>query len=333
MNPNDFYAIKFENDTFSFLDQTQLPFEEKYIETTDYRRVATAIERLEVRGAPQIGIAAAYGLVLALKEQNDDDMFHSAYERLLNTRPTAVNLQWALQEMKQTYDNSPDGQRFTALQKKAADIHQDDFNKCDNIAKNALPLFDRKKRVLTHCNAGALATGGDGTALGVIKKAFQEGLIAHVYADETRPLLQGSRLTAYELHKSGIPFSIQPDSAAAMLMRKGKVDIVITGADRITSRGDTANKIGTYMLAILALYHKIPFYIAAPTSTIDVTLKRGREIPIEERDAAEVHQIRHIPVTSADYPIFNPAFDVTPAELITGIITEEKLYSPPYNFT
>lgn len=332
---SSFKSIDFIDDKLVLLDQTKLPLVEEYIRTDDYDRIAIAIERLEVRGAPAIGISAAFGLALGLKnvEGNIDQQFANVYKRLAITRPTAVNLFWALDIMKNTFENLDDKKNtYKVLLEKAKDIHQDDIDKCNRMAANGLEIFSENSVVLTHCNTGQLATGGDGTAFAVIKNGFEKGKVKFVYADETRPLLQGSRLTAFELSKAGIPFKINTDSTAAFLMQQGKVDVVITGADRIAANGDAANKIGTYSLAVLCKHHGIPFYIAAPSSTFDLGIKSGAEIKIEERSKDEILKIQNVRVSSDNYDVYSPAFDVTPNELITGIITEEKLYRQPYDF-
>jgi methylthioribose-1-phosphate isomerase len=336
MKSKEYFSIKFVNDRFVFLDQTRLPLEEIYIETSDYERIAEAIERLEVRGAPAIGITAAYGLALALlnvPSSKAENYFYKAYERLRRTRPTAVNLFTMLDEMKNVFEINKSAENiYEILLTKAKEIHDDDIKKCEKIGLNGLSIFKKKSKVLTHCNTGKLATGGDGTAFNVIKKGFEEGLVEFVYADETRPLLQGSRLTAFELEHNGIPFAIQSDSMAAVLMSSGKVDLVIVGADRIALNGDTANKIGTYSLAVLCNYHNIPFYIAAPTSTIDRKIPTGEEIEIEYRSKKEITTLNGIQIVPDFYDVFSPAFDVTPSHLISGIITEECVYFFPYNF-
>lgn len=335
MKPTDYFSIKFENEELIFLDQTKLPLRENYIKTDDYGRIAEAIERLEIRGAPLIGIAAAYALALSLKKINSDfdNVFYSAYKRLFKTRPTAVNLFKSLDALKYQYENiSEKKNAYRALLNKAIDIHKQDEEFCVKIGKNGLALFRQKSNLLTHCNTGKLATGGIGTAFGIIKTAFENGLVNHVFADETRPLLQGLRLTAFELEKNGIPFSVQTDSSAAELMKQGKVDLVITGADRIALNGDAANKIGTYNLAILANYHNIPFYIAAPSTTIDKNIATGIDITIEYRNNEELFYIGETLITPEYYTAFTPAFDVTPAHLISGIITEEGVFVFPYNF-
>ena len=288
-----------------------------------------------MRGAPLIGIAAAYALALSLKNVNADQekVFNLSYNRLAQTRPTAVNLFRSLNDLKAEFQKLPDKKKgYETLLSKATRIHQKDEEYCLKIGRNGLSLFKQKSNVLTHCNTGRLATGGIGTAFGIIKTAFENGLVNHVFADETRPLLQGLRLTAFELEKTGIPFTLQTDSSAAELMKQGKVDLVIAGADRIALNGDSANKIGTYNLAILANYHNIPFYIAAPSTTIDRSIPTGQEIVIEYRNKNELFYIGETLITPEHYNAFTPAFDVTPAHLISGIITEEGLFTFPYNF-
>jgi len=335
MNQTEYFSIKFENDKLIFLDQTKLPLEEVYVETESYEKIAEAIERLEVRGAPLIGIAAAYALALSLKNVGDEQekIFNTAYKRLAETRPTAVNLFHALNDLKQEFEKlSNKKNAYQTLLSIAKEIHQKDEEFCTKIGRNGLSLFKQKSNVLTHCNTGKLATGGIGTAFGIIKTAFDNGLVDHVFADETRPLLQGLRLTAFELEKSGIPFSLQTDSSAAELMKQGKVDLVITGADRIALNGDSANKIGTYNLAILSSYHKIPFYIAAPSTTIDRKIVSGKDIVIEYRNKKELFYIEDTLITPEHFEAFTPAFDVTPSHLISGIVTEEGVFTFPYNF-
>lgn len=342
MNQTEYFSVKFvsgdpsrKDDHLVFLDQTKLPLKEIYVETDSYERIAEAIERLEMRGAPLIGIAAAYALALSLKkvETDFDKVFHTAYKRLFKTRPTAVNLFTALNELKELFENlSNKNDAYSILLNKAKEIHRKDVEYCLKMGRNGLSLFKQKSNVLTHCNTGKLATGGIGTAFAVIKTAFENNLVDQVFADETRPLLQGLRLTAYELEKSGIPFSVQTDSSAAELMKQGKVDLVITGADRIALNGDSANKIGTYSLAILANFHKIPFYIVAPSTTIDKKIATGEQIKIEYRNKKELFYFGETLITQNDYEAFTPAFDVTPAHLISGIITEEGTFTFPYNF-
>jgi len=337
MNSKEYFSLKFENDELIFLDQTKLPNEEIYCKTNGYERVAEAIEKLEVRGAPLIGIAAAYALALSIKDSKKkkvDIIFTKAYERLKNTRPTAVNLFYALNEVKKVFDkNKTKDNLYKIILDKAIEIHKDDINKCDSIGKNGLEIFPKKSVVLTHCNTGKLATGGDGTAFNVIKQAYKNKLIDHVYTDETRPLLQGSRLTAFELEKERIPFSVLTDSSASSLFSSSKIDLVIVGADRIAANGDTANKIGTYNLAVLCYYHNKPFYIAAPSTTIDRNITTGEEIKIEFRKSEELLEMNGNKFINKKFETYTPAFDVTPSKLIMGIITEKKVYQYPYKFS
>jgi len=332
MKKRNYYALAFENDSLTFLDQTKLPFVEEYITTDNYESIAEAIERLEVRGAPVIGIAAAFAVTLAMKKNSSSEHFTTAYNRLAITRPTAVNLFWALNQMKTLFESLKDGDDvYETLLQKAKEIQQEDVLMCEKMGKNGLLIFKKKSVVLTHCNTGVLAAEG-GTAFSVIKKGFENGIVSSVFADETRPLLQGSRLTAYELSKNEIPFEIITDSTAASLFLKKKIDLVITGADRITANGDAANKIGTYNLAVLCKYHGVPFYIAAPSSTIDISISHYSEIPIELRSSKEITSINGKQITLESYPCYNPSFDVTPSELISGIITEKGLFTFPYQF-
>ena len=332
----EYFSIKFKDDKVIFLDQTKLPLEEIYIETDDINRIAEAIERLEVRGAPLIGITAAYSLALSQKDIEPQSVvakFEAAYQRIKSTRPTAVNLFFALNRMRKIFEeNKTSKDIYQILLTEAKKIHHEDIDKCRKIGENGLMIFKKKSTVLTHCNTGKLATGGDGTAFSVIKKGFESNLVEFVYADETRPLLQGLRLTTFELERSGIPFAVQTDSMAAVLMQQNKIDLVITGADRIALNGDSANKIGTYNLAVICNYHNIPFYIAAPTTTIDRQIATGAEIEIEFRNKKEILSINGNPITPDNYNAFSPSFDVTPSHLISGIITEERVNFFPYNF-
>ena len=298
---------RLEADRVVFLDQRRLPAEEIDLECTSAAEVAEAIRTLAVRGAPAIGVAAAYGYALAAARGEDLD---EAYRVLAESRPTAVNLVWALEQMRP--DPSPE---------RARRIHADEVERCHRMGEHAAALFAPGTRALTHCNAGGLATGGYGTAVGALRSAFAHGLLERVLVDETRPLLQGARLTAWELEAAGIPHAVIADSAAGSMMARGEVDCVVTGADRIARNGDTANKIGTYGLAVLAAHHGIPLYVVAPTTTLDPSLATGDEIPIEERDGAEV---------TVRFPAMNPAFDVTPAALIAAIVTELGVHRPPY---
>ena len=299
--------VRLEDDAVVVLDQRRLPDDEIDLRCVSAVEVAGAIRTLAVRGAPAIGIAAAYGFALAASRGED---LEEAYGALLSSRPTAVNLRWALDAMR----DDPSRER-------AERIHEDEVERCRAMGAHAVELFPAGARVLTHCNAGGLATGGYGTALGAIRAAFEVGRVEHVWVDETRPLLQGARLTAWELEGLGIPHAVIADGAAASFMARGEVDVVVTGADRIAANGDTANKIGTYSLAVLSAHHALPLLVVAPTSTLDPAAASGAEIAIEERDPAEV---------TARFPARNPAFDVTPAELVTAIVTERGVHRPPY---
>jgi methylthioribose-1-phosphate isomerase len=306
-----------------------LPGQEAYLDCRCAQEVADAIRRLSVRGAPAIGIAAAYGCVLGAQQ----NQFDESAEQLARSRPTAVNLFWALRRMARVVPRTPE-----ALLREARAIHQEDAAMCQKIGEHALALLERHHRgkrtpseavhVLTHCNAGALATGGIGTATAGIYLAHQRGLPIRVLADETRPLLQGSRLTAFELAAAGVHVTLICDSMAAQVMRSGRVDLVITGADRIAANGDTANKIGTYALAILARHHGLPFYVAAPSSTFDLETPDGSRIPIEQRPDQEITHGLGGPTAPRGVEAYNPAFDVTPAELISAIITEKGIIEP-----
>ena len=300
--------IRLEVDRVVLLDQRQLPDEEVELTCRSAAEVAEAIRTLAVRGAPAIGIAAAYGYALAAKRGEDLD---EAFALLESTRPTAANLGWALREVRAASD--PAG--------RARDLHAEEVERCRQMSVHAAALLEPGSRALTHCNTGALATGGQGTALGALREAWARGLVSHVFVDETRPLLQGARLTAWELETGGIPHTVVADAAAGHLLATGQVDCVLVGADRIAANGDTANKIGTYPLAVLADRHRVPFFVVAPGSTIDLETPNGDEIAIEERDPAEV---------SSRFPARNPAFDVTPAELISAIVTEAGAHRPPY---
>jgi methylthioribose-1-phosphate isomerase len=299
--------LRLEDDAVVVLDQRRLPDEEVELRCASAAEVAEAIRTLAVRGAPAIGIAAGYGLALAASRGEDLD---AAYDVLLASRPTAVNLRWAL-----------DAMRDDPSRARAERIHADEVERCREMGAHAVVLFPDAARVLTHCNAGGLATGGYGTALGAVRAAFEAGRVEHVWVGETRPLLQGARLTAWELERLGIPHAVIPDGAAASFMARGDVDLVVTGADRIAANGDVANKIGTYSLAVLAAHHELPLIVVAPTSTLDPGAATGAAIPIEERDPAEV---------TARFPARNPAFDVTPAALVAAIVTEQGVHRAPY---
>jgi methylthioribose-1-phosphate isomerase len=304
--------VRLETDRVVLLDQRRLPDEEAELECRSAGEVAAAIKDMAIRGAPAIGIAAAYGYALAAARGED---LAEARGVLATSRPTAVNLAWALERM------AAGRQEPERLAEEARELHREEVDRCRRMAAHAAALLHPNTRALTHCNTGGLATGGYGTALGALQRAWEQGLLGHVFVDETRPLLQGSRLTAWELATAGIPYTVIADSAAAQAMAAGEVDAVLTGADRIAANGDTANKIGTYGLAVLASHHEIPFYVVAPTSTVDLATPNGAQIPIEQRDPAEV---------TPHFPAQNPAFDVTPAALITAIVTEEGVHRAPY---
>jgi methylthioribose-1-phosphate isomerase len=299
--------VRLEDDAVVFLDQRLLPLEEVEVRCGTAAAVADAIQTMVVRGAPAIGIAAAYGIALA--SANGENL-EEADRVLRESRPTAVNLAWALDEMR----DDPSAEH-------ARRIHADEVERCKRMAAHTAELLAPGTRALTHCNAGGLATGGYGSAVGALLTAWERGLLEHVWVDETRPLLQGARLTAWELETASIPHAVIADSAAASLMAAGEVDCVITGADRIAANGDTANKIGTYALAVLARHHEIPLYIVAPSTTVDLQTPDGSAIPIEERDSAEI---------TARFAARNPAFDVTPAELIAAVVTESGVHRAPY---
>jgi len=327
------HTIQWLGDTsgsLRLLDQTRLPTEETYLDAESVEQVHDAIRRLVVRGAPAIGIAAAYGVCVAVGNQPDQarSTALSAIEYLATSRPTAVNLFWALDRMRRVVEATADDRLATQLLSEAIAIHDEDRQMCAAIGRHGAPLLDGCQNVLTHCNAGSLATAELGTALAVIYTAHSNGNPVHVYADETRPLLQGARLTAWELSRSGVDVTVLCDSMAASLMLSGKVDAVIVGADRIAANGDAANKIGTYPLAIMARYHNVPCYVAAPSSTFDLSLPTGQGIPIEQRSAKEVSHPFGAQTVPAGVAVYNPAFDVTPAELITAIVTEQGLIQP-----
>jgi methylthioribose-1-phosphate isomerase len=333
-------AIVWNNGVVSFLDQTLLPHEERTCDTADYRVVAEAISSLRIRGAPAIGIAAAYGAALSILSPHVSDVAGALKELeesagiLAATRPTAVNLFHALDRIRRAAAGAAGGS-LNALRERvvaeALSIHQEDIASCLSIARRGAALLPAECAVLTHCNAGALATGGMGTALGVIVEGYRQGKVRKVFADETRPLLQGARLTAWELRRAGIPVALLTDSSAGSLLASGAVQAVIVGADRIARNGDVANKVGTYPLAVLARRHSVPFYVAAPLSTIDRTARSGSEIPIEERNPLEVLELAGKRIAPEGVDVYAPAFDVTPNELVTAIVTEEGVYRPPFS--
>ncbi len=325
-------TLYFADQALHILDQTKLPSEETYIVTSEYRDVCRAIKILAVRGAPAIGVAAAYAVYLASVEYAGQTEYRKkikeAAEEIRATRPTAVNLSWAVDKALSLLDGLNDEEIPQELLALADDILEEDMAMNQRIGEYGCTLFNKPQKMLTHCNAGALATAGYGTALGVVRSAHKKGLLSMVYADETRPLLQGSRLTVYELMSDDIPVTLITDNMAAYHMAKGLVDCIVVGADRIVANGDTANKIGTYNLAILAKYHRIPFYVAAPYSTFDLSLSEGTQIEIEQRDPDEVRMVQGMLVSPEHATVSNPAFDVTPAGLITAIITDRGIIQP-----
>ncbi len=334
-----FYTVKLIKNYVSLIDQRKLPLKEVYLSLNNYQQVARAIENMTVRGAPAIGVTAALGIALgAMKTKAKENKafekdFYKICKRFSVTRPTAVNLFWAIEKMKEVYKRNR-GKSVEVIKKslvaEAKKIAAADEEICRRIGKNGARLLKNADTVLTHCNAGALATGGYGTALGVIRAAVEQGKKIKVIACETRPLLQGARLTAWELMKDKIDVTLITDNMAGYLMSQGKIDKIVVGADRIASNGDTANKIGTYSVAVLAKNHKIPFYVAAPVSTIDFDLTKGEQIPIEEREAKEVRAVFGKSVAPKKIKVANPAFDVTPSKLITAIVTEKGVVKSPF---
>lgn len=331
-------AIEIYSDRVRLLDQRKLPEVETHVECFTYQEVASAIKGMVVRGAPAIGVTAAAGLALGVRQLRPDDdadfdrRFDAMCTTMAQTRPTAVNLFWAIDRMRtcaHAYRQAPLAERQQALSEEARNLLQEDIRINRLIGTHGLTLVPDHSTVLTHCNAGALATAGYGTALGVIRAAHFAGRQIQVMADETRPFLQGARLTTWELQRDQIPVTLITDNMAGYFMGQGRIDLVIVGADRIAANGDTANKIGTYSVAILAKEHGIPFYVAAPLSTIDRAIASGDDIPIEQRSGDEVRMVGAQRIASADIEVENPAFDVTPARYIHGIITEAGVASPP----
>jgi methylthioribose-1-phosphate isomerase len=330
-------TIKWENNKIIMIDQRELPLKEVYLEFHDYKKVAKAIEKMIIRGAPAIGVASAFGIALGFLKLNEDDdyikKFYDICKTFEKTRPTARNLFWAIERMKKVFEKNKNLTLKYLKEKiiqEALLIEKEDIEINKKIGEHGKKLIKDGERILTHCNAGELATAGFGTALGVIKASFYEGKKIKVYVDETRPFLQGARLTCWELKKAGIPYILITDNMAGWLMRQGKITCIFVGADRIASNGDTANKIGTYSLAILAKKHKIPFYVAAPFSTIDFSIETGEKIPIEERSKNEVLEINSTIIAPQGTMVENPAFDITPSSLITAIITEKGIAKEPY---
>jgi methylthioribose-1-phosphate isomerase len=336
---NQVYPVIWHNNAVSLIDQTRIPNEYTFVEISRSEDMAVAIKTMIVRGAPAIGVAAAYGIYLGATEIHTDNRdeflnhLENVAEMLRSTRPTAVNLFWAISRMmKIAYETLGTVDEIKqVLFQTAQIINAEDLQTCQAIGDNGLkvlPSNPEKLTLLTHCNAGALATAGYGTALGVVRSAWREGRLARLFADETRPRLQGAKLTAWECVQEGIPVTVITDNMAAHCMKRGLIHAVVVGADRIAANGDTANKIGTYSLALVSKAHHIPFFVAAPLSTIDFSLSDGDQIPIEERDPAEIYQVGDTILTPSGAEFYNPAFDVTPAEFITGIITEKGTFAP-----
>jgi methylthioribose-1-phosphate isomerase len=341
MQKGPLQTVMWESGKVRLIDQTALPERLQYVEMSDWREVAEAIRTMVVRGAPAIGCTAALGMALGARGIIADGResflkrVHGMADTFRAARPTAVNLFWAVDrvvEVAETTDGNPVDIK-DALLTEALKMLQEDIEANRRLGEYGADLLNDNCNVLTHCNAGALATVGFGTALGVIRYAVEVGKRVHVYADETRPRLQGMKLTAWELAQDNIPVTVIADNMAASLMRQGKIDCVIVGADRIASNGDTANKIGTYGVAVLAKHHNIPFYVAAPFSTIDMKLTSGVQIPIEQRETVEMTHVEGIRVAPEGVPVLNPAFDITPGELVTAFITERGVIEPPYEKT
>ena len=329
-------TIQWVDGAVVMIDQTRLPLEETYATCRTYQEVAAAIRNMIIRGAPAIGVAAAMGVALGAlhaREENLDRQMETICETLAATRPTAVNLFWAIGRMKRLYTSlrgRPVDEIRRRLVEEALLVREEDIAICRAIGRNGAPLVPDHKTVLTHCNAGALATAGYGTALGVIRAAIEAGKVIDVYAGETRPFLQGARLTVWELQEDGIPATLITDNMAGHFLHSGRIGCVVVGADRIAANGDVANKVGTYSVAVLAKENSVPFFVAAPISTLDLTLASGAQIPIEQRAAAEVTHVFGHPVAPAGTAVQNPAFDVTPARYVTAIITEKGVAYAPF---
>lgn len=335
---NEIVTIQWECDHLMLIDQRKLPHEEVYVKCNTYRDVAESIEKMVIRGAPAIGVAAAMGVALGIKASQAVDEtglqkeFQIIYRTLLKTRPTAINLRWALDRMAFLFHQEVQRKSMAeikeSLEKEAIRIYEDDISINRSMANQGKKFIREHSTLLTYCNTGTLATAGYGTALGVIRAAFEEGKKILVMVCETRPFLQGLRLTSWELYKLGIPQKIIADNMAATLMAQKKIDAVFVGADRIAANGDIANKIGTYMLSVLAHHHGIPFYVVAPTSTIDYHCPSGNKIPIEERNSDEVTHFGNIAVGLKTVSAYNPAFDITPAHYVTALVTEKGVVEP-----
>jgi methylthioribose-1-phosphate isomerase len=326
-------TIQWTDSGVVMIDQTRLPREETYVTCTDYKQVAEAIRSMVIRGAPAIGVAAAMGIALGMQQAQSAADFDQICDTLARTRPTAVNLFWAIERMRRLYSElqaSPLEEIRAKLVSEAQQIRLEDIAINECIGRNGAPLIPDGKSVLTHCNAGALATAGYGTALGVIRAAVASGKKIDVFADETRPFLQGARLTVWELQHDNIPATLITDNMAGHFLHSGRIGCVVVGADRIAANGDVANKIGTYSIAVLAKENSVPFYVAAPISTLDLSLTNGDQIPIEQRAAEEVTHVQGVHVAPDGTTVENPAFDVTPNRYVTAIVTERGVARPPY---
>jgi methylthioribose-1-phosphate isomerase len=337
-----FPTIEWQSDAVVMIDQRKLPAQEVYVHCKTPAEIARAIKTMVIRGAPAIGVAAAMGLALGVRKSKAQGTrqltveFTRACDLMAATRPTAVNLFWAIDRMKLSFAAGAQAGESVAelgarLEREARAIHDEDVESCRAMGRYGADVVPADARILTHCNAGALATAGYGTALGVVRAAAERGKVAQVYADETRPFLQGARLTAWELVKDNVPTTVIAEGMSGPLMQQGQVDLVVVGADRIAANGDVANKIGTYTVALLAHAHHVPFYVAAPLSTIDLGTADGGRIPIEQRPAREMTHVGTARVVPDGASVWNPAFDVTPARLISGIITEKGIARPPYS--
>jgi methylthioribose-1-phosphate isomerase len=335
-------TIEWKDDSIVMIDQRKLPSAEVYVTCKTATEMAKAIKTMVIRGAPAIGVAAAMGIALGMRKSKASGTkrfvteFQKTCDLMAATRPTAVNLFWAIDRMKRAFaDAAQAGDSVSEIKQRleaeAHRIHDEDVASCRSMGAHGAALVPDSARILTHCNAGALATAGYGTALGVIRAAVEQGKAVSVLADETRPFLQGARLTAWELVKDGIDTTVITDNMAGTMMRQGHVDLVVVGADRIAANGDVANKVGTYAVAVLAKVHQIPFYVAAPVSTVDLNTPDGGRIPIEERNEREVTHVGSARLTPGGVRIRNPAFDVTPAEYVTAIVTERGIARPPYD--
>jgi methylthioribose-1-phosphate isomerase len=326
-------TIQWTDSGVLMIDQTRLPRVEAYVTCTDYHQVAEAIRSMVIRGAPAIGVAAAMGIALGMRQADSHVEFDKICETLARTRPTAVNLFWAIERMRRLYSeiqSRPIDEIRAKLIDEAQQIRLEDIAINECIGRNGAPLIPDGKTVLTHCNAGALATAGYGTALGVIRAAVASGKKIDVFADETRPFLQGARLTVWELQHDHIPATLITDNMAGHFLHSGRIGCVVVGADRIAANGDVANKIGTYSVAVLAKENGVPFYVAAPISTLDLSLASGDQIPIEQRAAEEVTHVHGVPIAPDGTTVENPAFDVTPNRYVTAIVTERGVARPPY---